>query len=213
MWELKPPTHPLWPARTKKKKEKKWSAYWLASSPQSNGQLASPAWRPPPLSCIATPSVLLSCLMTVIAAVAQGRLIKPPDRLLLLKTWKLTDLCVGTSGYPKTSLRQILTHTEQLSRHIYEHAICTQSTQPAAYELPPSHIYKSVPHERYFTLACKHIKHNTDERTIICVSLFHSKHRSWTLIVLSYSLHKPTSDTVIAVNLNTSHVLDWRSNH
>lgn len=91
------------------KKEKERSANWLANSPQTNGQLALPACRPPPLGCLATPTVLLGCLMTLVAAVAQGLLMKPPDRLLSFKTWKLTDHWSGTSGYPKTSyVRQIL---------------------------------------------------------------------------------------------------------
>lgn len=104
------------------KKEKERSANWLANSPQTNGQLALPACRPPPLGCLATPTVLLGCLMTLVAAVAQGLLMKPPDRLLSFKTWKLTDHWTGTSGYPKTSyVRQILPQPELLSRHIHTH--------------------------------------------------------------------------------------------
>lgn len=99
----------LWPPWTKKeKRERERSANWLANSLQTNGQLAVPACRPPPLGCLATPTVLLGCLMTLVAAVAQGLLMKPPDRLLSFKTWKLTDHWTGTSGYPKTSyVRQI----------------------------------------------------------------------------------------------------------
>lgn len=78
------------------KKEKERSANWLANSPQTDGQLALPACRPPPLGCLATPSILLGCLMTLVVAVAQGLLMKPRDRLLLFKTWKLIDHWTGT---------------------------------------------------------------------------------------------------------------------
>lgn len=88
--------------KEKKKKKKERSANSLANSPQTNGQLASPACRPPPLGCLATPSVLLGCLMTLVAAAAQGLLMKPPDQSLLFKTWKLTDHWTGILGLQAT---------------------------------------------------------------------------------------------------------------
>ncbi len=90
----------LGPSKEKKKKER--SANWLANSPQTNDQLALPACRPPPLGCLATPSVLLGCLMTLVAAVAQGLLMKPLDQSLLFKTWKLTDHWTGILGLQAT---------------------------------------------------------------------------------------------------------------
>lgn len=126
-WELRffSPSLWLWPPWTKKeKKERERSANWLANSPQTNGQLAVPACRPPPLGCLATPTVLLGCLMTLVAAVAQGLLMKPPDRLLSFKTWKLTDHWTGTSGYPKTSyVRQIQPPTwAAVGKHLHTYA-------------------------------------------------------------------------------------------
>lgn len=105
-WELRNlfflPSHYdlLGPSKEKKKKER--SANWLANSPQTNGQLALPPCRPPPLGCLATTSVLLGCLMTLVAAVAQGLLMKPPDQSLPFKTWKLTDHWTGIWGLQAT---------------------------------------------------------------------------------------------------------------
>lgn len=73
-WELRNPfsllSHYdlLGPSKEKKKKER--SANWLANSLQTNGQLAMLACWPRLLGCLATPSVLLGCLMTLVAAVA-----------------------------------------------------------------------------------------------------------------------------------------------
>lgn len=83
-------------------KKKERSANWLAKSPQTNGQLALHACRPPLLGCLATPSVLLGCLMTLVAAVALGLLMKPPDQSLPFKTWKLTDHWTGILGFKAT---------------------------------------------------------------------------------------------------------------
>lgn len=47
----------LGPSKEKREEEKERSANWLANSPQNNDQLAFPACWPPPLGCIATPSV------------------------------------------------------------------------------------------------------------------------------------------------------------
>lgn len=74
----------------------------LASSSQTNSWLSLPAWGPPPLGCLATPSVLLGCLMTLVAVVAQGLLMKPPDQPQLFKTWKLTDYWTGILGLQAT---------------------------------------------------------------------------------------------------------------
>lgn len=65
--------------KEKKKKKKERSANWLANSPQTNGQL-----------------------MTLVAAAAQGLLMKPPDQSLLFKTWKLTDHWTGILGLQAT---------------------------------------------------------------------------------------------------------------
>lgn len=84
----------------KKKKKRERSANWLANSPQTNGQLALPVCWPALLGCLATPSVLLGCLMTLVAAVAQGLLMKPPDQLQAFKTWKRNDHWTGILGIP-----------------------------------------------------------------------------------------------------------------
>lgn len=47
--------------------------------------LATSTWFP------SNPKCTLGCLMTLVAAVAQGLLMKPPDQSLPFKTWKLTD--------------------------------------------------------------------------------------------------------------------------
>lgn len=83
-------------------KKKDRSANWLAKRLQTNGQLAVPACRPPLLGCLATSSVLLGCLMTLVAAVALGPLMKPCDQLLPFKTWKLTDHWTGILGLQAT---------------------------------------------------------------------------------------------------------------
>lgn len=115
-------------------KKKERCANWLAKSLQTSGQLALPARRPPLLGCQATSSVLLGCLMTLVAAVAQGLLMKPCDQSLPFKTWKLTDHWTGilrlqgtlnllceTNSAPNLSCCQDIQHTHTLK-------ICTHST-------------------------------------------------------------------------------------
>lgn len=145
--------------KEKKKKKKERSANWLANSPQTNGQLASPACRPPPLGCLATPSVLLGCLMTLVAAAAQGLLMKPPDQSLLFKTWKLTDHWTGilglqatvnllceTNSAPKPSCCQdTLTHTHSQYVHA-AHLNLLLAVLQLTLILSTAHSHTSMPH-------------------------------------------------------------------
>lgn len=110
---------------------------WLTAR-RPTGQLASLACRPPQLGCLATPTVLLGCLTTLVTAAAQGLLMKLPDRPLPFKTWKLTDHRSGTSGNLKTFLceakkkKKLHLTSAAVKSHRHTLRLCTRN----AAELP-----------------------------------------------------------------------------
>lgn len=122
--------------KEKKKKKKERSANWLANSPQTNGQL-----------------------MTLVAAAAQGLLMKPPDQSLLFKTWKLTDHWTGilglqatvnllceTNSAPKPSCCQdTLTHTHSQYVHA-AHLNLLLAVLQLTLILSTAHSHTSMPH-------------------------------------------------------------------